>query len=455
MLYTRKKQKRKTRKRRFNQHKKALAYELDHQSDSDSMPFYKRFNVRSRHQFRYRAVLRFLGLALCFLFALHVWRQHRLARSALEAKYAATSFDEDVHMLSWESIMSHDTASEQRTALLAARSDWHTLGSGWEGTTYTWDDVVIKTFSTGQSPLRNCVPSDLMTNNDLSHRHWPTEIPAVLLMRQKTGFVPLRDVFFASSSPLQNPEWHIVTQFMGGGTLTTLAHNLPQSELSEARFVESLDKRYRPRFEDLLQALQRLHASGFCHDDVKPDNVFVEFGSQSESDGSWLLGDFGNLRHISHPYHASRIWIHNNKNVSNCRAVDALRATKTYLQFLRQASRAQQSAHGTLGFDNALLNAREPWARLLRRALDAGEHLRLADLLHWSHENQPGASLLQGPVPQGRLIGLLKPRKSFDTVGWHRWNERAATALLRISASEGSSRILGLTWLLGVPSQKC
>lgn len=244
-----------------------------------------------------------------------------------------------------------------------------------------------------------------------------------------------------------------MTPLMEGGTLQTLAKSISRSQQEDGSSTQALDVRFRPRFDELLVALQNLHSRGLCHDDVKPDNVFVA-GSSAEVDGSWLLGDLGNVRHISHPYHVSRVWTHGNKQLPDCRANDALRAIKTYLQFLRRASKS--SAKSSLDFDTAVFEAREPWARLLWRADGTGTALGVESLLQWSAEEEHPSSLeslmpVTGPRNLGRFQSwLLRPFLSKRAA-----YGRATESALKISASEGLSRVLGLTRILGVPVGRC
>jgi serine/threonine protein kinase len=276
--------------------------------------------------------------------------------------------------------------------MIAAKASWQPLGSGCEGSTFAWNDLVIKTFKPKQSPFRNCLPRDLAVRSrpneskaDLYTTRWPTEIPASMTAGTVQGFLPVRDVFFARSSPGQETRWHLVTPLMEGGTLQTLAKSVSQSRSDGEVSIRTLDTRFRPRFEEMLAALQLLHSRGLCHDDVKPDNIFIT-KSSTEADGSRLLGDWGNVRQLSHPYHASRLWTRSNGQLSDCRANDALRVIKTYLHLLRHAGDSSTSA--TSEFDHALLEAWDPWARLLWRADGAGADLRIESLLRWSVEEE-------------------------------------------------------------------
>jgi serine/threonine protein kinase len=272
-------------------------------------------------------------------------------------------------------------------------------------------------------------------------------------MGSTQGFLPVGDVFFASSSQEQEAQWHLVTPLMKGGTLQTLAKTIARNQTDIDLSIRTLDIRFRPRLDELLSVLEALHSKGLCHDDLKLDNIFVDEPS-TEEDGSWLLGDLGNVRETSHPYHFSRIWTYSNKQLPDCRANDALRMTKTYLQFLRHA--VDSSRNTRSGFDKALLEAKEPWARLLWHAHGAGNHLRAESVLESSsgdeHPESPISSVsLAHPRPTRTwTMWLLLPFH-----GWHSTHERASASALKITASDASAKILGLTWVLGVPVGRC
>lgn len=378
------------------------------------------------------------------------------------AKYTATAFhDNDVAGLLERYDQNPNLLEEaNRSALIAAESSWRPLGSGFEGSTFTWNGHVIKTFNAEQSPFRNCFDSRLAGR--LQHKsyevetsvtRWPTEIPASLIAGTMQGFLPVSDAFFARSSSDEIAQWHLVTPLMQGGTLKILAKSVSESELDSDTTTQALDVRFRPRFDELLTALQQLHERGLCHDDIKTGNIFVAT-SDTEDDGAWLIGDLGNVRQVSHPYHFSALWTSRNRQLPDCRANDALRAIKAYLQFLRQASESSQGP--VSNFDQALFENNKPWARLFWRAGEAGTGLSTGKLVQWaSDEEHPTSEASSDSVMRSTATGTCGVSLLRSFLGWQRVCARASVAALKTSASEGWVRALALTWVFGVPVGKC
>ncbi|KAI5207685.1 hypothetical protein E4T38_03257 [Aureobasidium subglaciale] len=113
-----------------------------------------------------------------------------------------------------------------------------------------------------------------------------------------------------------------------------------------------MDRMFRPSFSALLSTLTTLHSVNFCHDDIKPANIFI-----SEDPLHWLLGDFGNVREKQHVYHQSKVWKQQNQ-WEDCEENDERRLRMVYLSFLR-------SLHNDTGqFDREFLEKREGWTRV-------------------------------------------------------------------------------------------
>lgn len=73
---------------------------------------------------------------------------------------------------------------------------------------------------------------------------------------------------------------HVVTPFCAGGDLRQALRSARSGPLPEAAVRDAV-------VAPLLAALAQLHARGYVHRDVKPENIFIT------KDGSALLGDFG------------------------------------------------------------------------------------------------------------------------------------------------------------------
>lgn len=311
-----------------------------------------------------KCLFRFLPYRLVFvLWLVFLFKQHQLYfqyRQALAAKYSTTDFPNYQHHQAW--IPNEESAAFQ-SRLLASRADWKTLGEGYEGKTFVYQDSVIKTFTPGRSPFRNCAP-------DSADERWPAEIPASLYIggvesnatSARDGFLPVQAVFKADSSRTQ-AEWHLVTPLVDGGSLNNLAHRTRKLQKSH----QEVDELFRPAFERLLHSLQGLHQAGYCHDDVKPGNIFVA------NDTNWVWGDLGNLRHLSHPYHESLLWAEN-RQLPDCRANDVVRALKSYLQLVRD------SAVDKDAFNLGFLESNAPLITLFWWAMANASHLSAAEL---------------------------------------------------------------------------
>ena len=236
----------------------------------------------------------------------------------------------------------------------------HTLGRGWEGgadiyTAHaTNSSVVIKTFwsVTRTAPVPAGVAARLLREHGVVAAVWPADISSTLRAYPRDHLgravtIHATDVFYvptAGALAARDPPqpWRLVLPLLATGSLDGLAEPLALLNVTAG----AVDGAYRARFAGVLGALARMHARGFCHDDVKPDNVFLRNAAHE-----MLLGDMGQTRPLVHRWHAG--W-------RDCRLVDAHRAWKSYLLLLRTG--AARDA-GAAGFD-ALFVAREAdWAK--------------------------------------------------------------------------------------------
>lgn len=388
-------------------------------------PFRVTIPQRSLYHLRYRLAF--------VLFVFLVLKQHHLFfkyREALTAKYSSTEFLSFSKQQPWE--LDEETA-HCRDQLIANRAAWIPLREGWEGKAFVYQDSVIKTFTPGRSPFRNCAPG---TANEM----WPTEIPASLYFggseqsntSSHNGFLPVKAFFMAASSTNQ-AEWHLVTPLVKDGSLQDLASKVRRQKKAYGH----IDGQYRGAFTGLLDSLKSLHEAGYCHDDVKPGNILVA------DDAHWILGDLGNLRHITHPYHASLLW-KENKQLSDCRANDALRALKSYAQFVRAA------AVDTATFDTEFFEKREPLSRLFWSVAADATHLDAKEL------SARSAAIDRSWVDNDDTTndGALAAAHSFT---WLSMISRrsalhcAVNQALQTRIGEKLARWWTLTWVFGVP----
>ncbi|KAH6622085.1 hypothetical protein C7974DRAFT_215882 [Boeremia exigua] len=379
---------------------------------------------RSLYNLRYRLAL------VLFIFVL--LEQHRFFfkyRTALAIKYSPTELPTATKQQSW---VFDGEGAHYQDYIVANRAAWRALGKGWEGKTFVYQDSVIKTFTPGRSPFRNCAPGT-------ADERWPTEIPASLYFggseRNTTfshdSFLPVRTFFMAPSST-DRAEWHLVTPLLKGGDL----EDLTAKERKRREIYRNIDAQYRPAFTGFLRSLQVLHEAGYCHDDVKPGNVLVADSAH------WILADLGNIRHLTHPYHTSLLW-QENRQLSDCRANDGIRALKSYLRFVRGA------AVDANAFDAEFLEGREPLSRLFWSATANATHLSVGELREQSaiehpHRNDYGES------ESGALLPITS--HAWLSAISRRWGRsHAVTRALQTRVGEKMARWWALTWIFGVP----
>ncbi|KAK7426417.1 hypothetical protein QQZ08_007011 [Neonectria magnoliae] len=307
-------------------------------------------------------------------------------RKALLDKFTPTIFDhlapEDEQRLAkklwkWKDPAESevDGRSYSRQDIWAHRQEWKLLGSGSEGDAFTYNGTVIKVYKAVHHPFRNCVPA---TSPEM---RWPTEIAASLLLggvvdsqspRQDMDFLPVTDYFLSPATQTEPQKWHFLTQYLPLGNLAKLAEHLRSSKHSYTGL--ELDMLFRAPMKRLLRALDRMHRQyGLCHDDIKPDNIWLSGSEESDAAKHWILADLGNVREPSHPYHSSMLWSKLNDNLPDCRINDVLRLLKSYVQFMREA------VDDVATFDAQFFQAQEPWAQLFWSSNPGGQsqHRRL------------------------------------------------------------------------------
>lgn len=418
------------------------------------------------HKFQARK-LRVVAVFLLFISLFHFVLVSRENRNALSQKYAATIY----HKISPQS--SHLLASDRwrkdkrlhdgipstdysRGNLLRNRPDWKLLGSGFEGDAYTYDGVVIKAYRTANAPFRNCVPG-----LDLELR-WPTEISAALVLGgladrldicEDASYLPVVDYFLAPVDDEEHEKWYFVTPFLSSGNLKNLAKRLRKSDT--AYDAQQLDALFRPSFERVLDSLHDMHAThGLCHDDIKPDNIFLNSSPGSESNANetvhWLLADFGNVRETNNAYHHSIIWTRN--NLPDCRANDVFRLVKSYMKFLRR------SVSDRARFNEEFFAGETAWSRLF---WSTWQTVQLKHPITAVRLKQRSQSMDYQPSSAARSSGFGSiPVELTDPVSWslmgrEKTLERAVRDKLFIGATEIPARLFGLTPALGIPVPDC
>ncbi|GJC83066.1 hypothetical protein ColLi_05904 [Colletotrichum liriopes] len=380
----------------------------------------------------------------------------------MRAKYMPTEFgilpdydEETLARTEWN--RDTDTTTMRRKALLDNRQHWKKLGKGREGETFTFNSTVIKVYNEETSPFRNC-----MQNTGGSLMRWPTEIPASLIMGghedgssppnnnpYRELFVPVKDYFLATTDPLMPPKWHFVTPFLKSGTLKKLAKNLHASK--DPPSYQELDQMFRPSFESLLSALDNLHlAHNLCHDDIKLENIFV---ASEYNPRLWKLGDLGNAREPDHPYHFTPLWTADTPQLRDCRANDALRLTRVYLQFLRHSSR------NSAEFDEALFQGVDTLSRFYWTVARAPTPATAAQIWQLSGVYPPQLDGKQTPWLTMQPADVKESRgwapAAEAVFGW-KWSLRGAVKEeLRVGAKEDMGKYFGLTWVLGIPIGAC
>ncbi|KAL8845872.1 MAG: hypothetical protein Q9221_008991 [Calogaya cf. arnoldii] len=112
-----------------------------------------------------------------------------------------------------------------------------------------------------------------------------------------------------------------------------------------------------------------------CHNDVKPDNIYVE------DELHWLLGDLGNVREINHHYYSTSQW-HHEGQWADCQTNDLRRALISYLTLMRRASA------DTEAFDQQLMCRSSALAQLywgfMEEPISAEELLHRLEIGQWN-----------------------------------------------------------------------
>ncbi|KAL6706643.1 hypothetical protein ACN47E_005185 [Coniothyrium glycines] len=396
---------------------------------------------RTIHNYRIR-----FAIVLFILVIIRVQNLVIAHRQSLAAKYSPTTFNVPQGCPEFQDREPHNERLELKDELLASRASWTVLGSGWEGKVFSYKSYVIKTFTPGRSPFRNCAPG-------LNGERWPTEIPASLLFGHSStsctsyghvapqmtnttieGILPVLTCF-KSVMPAENPEgWHLVTPLLEGGSLPAFSQVIRKA--ATYRTWQEIDDTYRPAFDRVLASLQSLHRAGYCHDDIKPANIFVR------NDTTWVLGDLGNVREIFHPYHSSRLW-KDNGQLHDCRANDVMRALKSYTKFVRSSTLDEAA------FDRQFFEGQDSLSRLFWWSLSDAASMTAAELRHRSQTEYPGSSPAAAVNAPQLVLG--RSHKPFGLCSRRLALKIATDTMLTTRIGEKMARFWGMVWLFGVP----
>jgi hypothetical protein len=433
---------------------------------------WRRRSLLLRHHCPRSIVFRVAVVAAVLLGPFHFLSLHEYYRNELRVKFSPTIFtysspEEAAEQEStiWKEGL-HSVESKSRVDIVQHQSDWKRLGRGCEGDTFMYNGSVIKVYNEEKMPFRNYVPGSL------KHNRWPTEIPATLLLGKlylkfnsagdiQSSFVPVMDYFLLSPDS-KDSRWHFITPFLNLGNLYTLAMKIRASP--EELTARTLDNIYRPSFDRILAVLHKLHAEyELCHDDVKPDNIFISSSKPSSPDldlnatkTHWLLADLGNIRHLDHPYHSSFLWTPYNHQLRDCRANDALRLLKSYISFLRLAT------SDVAAFDEAFYAGSEPWSRLYWLVMEAmagskTEILSATSLRYLSEEVEAPGGYPHFSTRYGRAArGLWNPLMRL-ALGYEGTVARGVAGELATGMGLGDkwARFWALTWMRRVPVGGC
>ncbi|KAL8652454.1 MAG: hypothetical protein Q9226_004266 [Calogaya cf. arnoldii] len=306
------------------------------------------------------------------------------------------------------------------------------LGGGREGAVKLYQDtstsnlVAIKRFHTlYRNPLPEPIHQALSAEEV---NYWPAKIPATILLgglalrpldgdplskrglgSENLDMLPALDYFLVRRNTWHSSSltWHLATPYLGKGTLSHLAENL---EVKNQTFND-LDRALRPGLYRLLGSIARLHKLGVCHNDVKPDNIYVE------DELHWLLGDLGNVREIEHHYYSTPQW-HLEGQWADCQTNDVRRALISYLDLIRRASA------DTEAFDQQLMCRSSALAQLYwafkEKPISAEELLHRLEIGQW---NAPKERVGECPCLAGNPFWSLREPSTLQMVNSElRWS---------------------------------
>jgi serine/threonine protein kinase len=401
--------------------------------------------------------------AILFVAALlHLITICRSSRSALRAKYTPTTYDvltadQRSRLLGdrwrWNEAetVEDPVTGYSRHRLLNNHHEWQNLTTTPDEKAFMYEGVMVTIYSSKVGALRDCMP--------YSSVRWSTAIAASLVLgdtedglhnQKKNDVMPVVDYFLAPSADGTGQSWFLVTPVMSAGHLGHLAKQLRQSEHKHT--AQDLDSIFRPSFEHVLTSVHDMHTiNGLCHDDIKPDNIFVAAETAGyNSSTPWLLSGMSNVREVDHPYHKSSIWTRN--QLRDCRANDVLQLVKTYMKFLSDA------ADSNAEFNDQFLTGETAWSRLFWATwydMQQKQPITASRLLARSQSLDFVADSPSRPSSFGLWPVELRDPVYWSLMGREKTLARAVKNKLSFGASDSSARLWGLTSILGMPETSC
>ena len=168
------------------------------------------------------------------------------------------------------------------------------LGSGGFGITYyAWDTNIDKPVA-----IKECLPGDFAVRDNADMVHAKSSGDAADFRKFLKDFLQEARVLARFEHPhvnkvhrffQANGTAYMVLEYIDGETLSAVLRR--DKRLSRARLRRLLD--------ELLSALEAVHAAGYVHRDVKPGNIMLR------GDGSAVLLDFGIARQAIGEYSKS------------------------------------------------------------------------------------------------------------------------------------------------------
>jgi len=147
------------------------------------------------------------------------------------------------------------------------------------------DDVALKISRTGTDPFfETALRAETEILRKLQHRGVVKIIP----MTRDRGVS-----FMAKAIELEGAPWFCVLEFLAGGSLKAYLKTVGKLSLPEAAAIAGR----------MAQAVQHVHAQGYAHNDLKPENVIFRRPLRIHDEFDPVLVDFGIAAKINRVRH--------------------------------------------------------------------------------------------------------------------------------------------------------